>query len=236
MLAWAAVLCFMSVSAAPSRASGQPADPDRTRATADSARGFRLVISVDDRRLWAIIGADTLLSAPVAVASGSSLEYQGRRWKFETPRGRRRVLAKDSVPEWVPPEWHYYEVARARGLVVRNLVAGQPVELADGRQLDIRGAAVGIVGRDSVFTSIAASVEIIFDGVIFIPPLGTSNRRIPGELGAYRIDLGGGYMLHGTRDRASIGQASTHGCIRLGDADIAWLYEFVPIGAHVFIY
>ena len=236
MLAWAAVLCVTSMSTAPSRALGQPSEPARTRAIADSAHGFRLVISVDDRRLWAIIGRDTVLSAPVGVASGSSLEYQGRRWRFETPRGRRTVVAKDSLPLWVPPEWHYYEVAQARGLTVRNLDAGRPVELADGRRLDVRGAAVGIVGRDSVFTPLAPTDEIIFDGVLFIPPLGTANRRIPGELGTYRIDLGGGYLLHGTRDEASIGQAATHGCIRLRDADIAWLYEFVPIGARVFIY
>lgn len=236
VLASVAVLCFAIVGAAPSRALGQPSESDRTRATADTARGFRLVISVDDRRLWAIIGTDTLLSAPVSVASGSTLDYQGRRWKFETPRGRRTVVAKDSLPMWVPPEWHYYEVARARGLLVRNVDAGRPVEMGDGRRLEVRGAAVGIVGLDSVFTALPPTDEIIVDGVLYIPPLGTANRRIPGELGAYRIDLGAGYMLHGTRDASSIGQAATHGCIRLRDADIAWLYEFVPIGVRVFIY
>jgi hypothetical protein len=136
----------------------------------------------------------------------------------------------------VPPEWHYYEVAHARGLGVRNLTAGRPTELADGRWIDVRDTVVGIVGLDSVFTPLPPAEEIIFDDVLFIPPLGTTNRRIPGELGAYRIDLGGGYMLHGTPDPSSIGQAATHGCIRLSDADIAWLYEFVPIGTRVFIY
>jgi len=235
-MAWTAGLCFTSVSPAASTALGQSSGPDRTRANADSAHGVRVVISVEDRRLWAILGADTLLSAPVGVASGASLEYQGRRWKFETPRGRRTVVAKDSLPVWVPPEWHYYEVASARGLVVRNLDVDRPTELEDGRRIEIRDAAVGIVGLDSAFTVLPPAEEIIFDGVLFIPPLGTANRRIPGELGAYRIDLGGGYMLHGTRDASSVGQAATHGCIRLRDADIAWLYEFVPIGARVFIY
>ena len=154
---------------------------------------------------------------------------------METPRGRRTVVAKDSLPVWVPPEWHYYEVARARRLLVRNLTVGRPTELGDGRRLEVRQSAVGIVGPDSAFTVLPPEEEIIFDGVLFIPPLGTANRRIPGELGAYRIDLGGGVLLHGTRDMTSVGQATTHGCIRLRDADIAWLYEFVPIGARVFI-
>ena len=236
MLAWAAMLCVGRVSIACPLALGQPAAVDRARALADSARGFRLVISVEDRRLWAIIGADTLLAAPIGVASGASLDYQGRRWTFETPRGPRTVLAKDSLPVWVPPEWHYYEVARARGLAVKPLVVGRPVVLADGRQLVVRGPLVGLVGPDSTFTPLPVADEIIFDGAVYIPPLGTASRRILGELGAYRLDLGDGYLLHGTADPASIGRAATHGCIRLRDADLAWLYEFVPIGSRVFIY
>jgi L,D-transpeptidase-like protein len=212
------------------------ADWDRARALADNARGFRLVISILDRRLWAIIETDTLLDAPVGVASGLSLDYQGRRWTFTTPRGRRTVITKDSFPDWVPPDWHYYEVARERGLVVRRLVEGRSVELEDGRRLDVRSGAVGVVGTDSVFTPLPAEDEIIYDGFLFIPPLGSVNRRIAGELGTYRIDLGGGYLLHGTPHLESIGAAATHGCIRLRDADIAWLYAFARVGLPVYIY
>src|SRR5438045_8109876 len=40
----------------------------RNRGAASKASGFRLVVSLQDRHLWAIIGRDTVLSAPVAVA------------------------------------------------------------------------------------------------------------------------------------------------------------------------
>ena len=212
------------------------ADWEQARGLAERARGFRLVISLDDRRLWAIIENDTLLDAPVGVASGLSLDYQGRQWRFTTPRGRRTVIAKDSLPDWVPPDWHYYEVARARGLVVRRLVEGRTVDLDDGRRLEVRSGAVGVTGTDSVFTPLSPEDEIIYDGFLFIPPLGSVNRRIAGELGTYRIDLGDGYLLHGTPHLDSIGMAATHGCIRLRDADIAWLYEFARIGLPVYIY
>jgi hypothetical protein len=211
-------------------------DWELARGRAANARGFRLVISLLDRRLWAIIGADTLLEAPVAVASNALLDYQGRRWTFTTPRGRRSVVAKDSLPLWVPPEWHYYEVARERGLVVKPLVAGRPELLEDGSRLEIRSPVVGVVGPDSIFLPLPPGEEIIYDGFLFIPPLGTLNRQISGELGLYRIDLGGGFSLHGTRDLGSIGEAATHGCIRLRDADIAWLYEVVRVGLSVYIY
>jgi len=52
----------------------------------------------------------------------------------------------------------------------------------------------------------------------------------------FALDLGDGYMIHGTPDEKSIGRAITHGCARLGDDDIKWLYEFIPDGTPVFIY
>jgi len=57
-----------------------------------------------------------------------------------------------------------------------------------------------------------------------------------GELGHYRLALGDGYMLHGTPYKASIGSSVTHGCIRLHDEDIEWLYENVPVGTRVYLY
>lgn len=211
-------------------------DWEAARSLAEKSDGFRVVVSLLDRRLWAIMGTDTLLSAPIGVATGASLEYQGRQWSFRTPRGRRVVVAKDSLPAWVPPEWHYYEVARNRGLVVRKLVAGRPVPLDDGRRLEVRADLVGMVGPDSAFVPLPIGDEIILDGFLFIPPLGTQHRRIPGILGSHRLDLGGGYLLHGTPDLKSIGEAATHGCVRLGDDAIAWLYTFVPVGTRVYIY
>lgn len=199
-------------------------------------RGLRLVISVEERRLWALVDGDTLLEASVAVGSGATLEYAGRRWRFETPPGVHRVLRKDSLPVWVPPDWHYYEAAARTGLAVRRLPADRPVPLADGRRLVVRGGVVGVVDPDSGFVPLPADEEIVFDGALFIPPLGTANRRISGELGRYRLALEDGISLHGTPWQESLGKAATHGCVRLSDADVAWLYRFVPVGTPVYVY
>jgi hypothetical protein len=108
--------------------------------------------------------------------------------------------------------------------------------LADGSQLEIRDDTAGIVFPDSGFAPLPVDEEIVFDGTLFIPPVGTRNREIEGELGMYQLDLGDGYLLHGTPHRETIGSAATHGCVRLHDADIAWLYEHVPVGTAVYIY
>ena len=52
----------------------------------------------------------------------------------------------------------------------------------------------------------------------------------------YRLKLGDGYQLHGTPNKASIGTSATHGCVRMHDEDIEWLYNNVPIGTKVYLY
>lgn len=42
--------------------------------------------------------------------------------------------------------------------------------------------------------------------------------------------------IHGTADEASLGTPSSHGCIRMRNADVIALYEQVPLGALVVIY
>lgn len=208
----------------------------RTRLAADRDQDLRIVVSLNDRQLWALIGPDTLLKAPVAVSTDETLEYAGKSWTFETPRGVRSVIAKKENPVWIPPEWHYAEVARENGLKLAPMTPGKTV-LSDGRVLDVREKQVGVVDPvTKEFAYLPTDEEVIFDSTLFIPPIGTLNRRIEGELGRHMLDTGNGFLLHGTPHKASIGTAATHGCIRLRDEDIAWLYDMIPVGAHVYIY
>src|SRR5688500_8650887 len=109
----------------------------RTMIAADKARDLRLVISLNDRKLWAIVGSDTLLATRVAVSTDETLEYGGRTWRFETPRGVRTVLGKRENPVWSPPDWHYAEMAREHSLDVAPMNPGKTV-LRDGRWLETR--------------------------------------------------------------------------------------------------
>lgn len=69
-----------------------------------------------------------------------------------------------------------------------------------------------------------------------IPPPGDPKRRVEGELGAYVLNLGSGYLIHGTRNEALLGSAVSHGCVRLGAEDLKKLYEAAPIGTKVYIF
>ena len=206
------------------------------RAQQDSL-SFAIRISLATRQLWVIGGhGDTLLSTSVAVGSGRTLSAPERSWTFRTPTGETRVSEKQKDPLWVPPDWHYLEIAGKHGLEVAWLPADTPVPLSNGRLLGVRKSRVGLIGPDSTFVPLIATEEIIFDNTLFIPPFGTEQRRVAGVLGRYRLLLANGVGLHGTDDQSSIGRAVTHGCIRLRDEAIAWLFENIPVGTPVLIY
>lgn len=202
----------------------------------DSTRALTIHVSIDARRLWVVsLAGDTLFDAPIAVGSGRTLQDDTRSWTFRTPTGETTVSAKEKDPLWVPPDWYYIEVATERGLRLERLALEAPFVVADGRSLVVRNWQVGILGRDSIFRAFPPGSDVIVDGTLFIPPFGTEQRKMAGILGPFRLRLANGLGLHGTPYKDSIGKAVTHGCIRLHDADIAWLYEHVPIGATVIV-
>jgi hypothetical protein len=196
-----------------------------------------IVVSIDQRRLWLIQGSDTLLAAPVAVGKGQSFTYRGKTYHFRTPRGQRRVLAKETDPVWVPPEWHYYEKAARRNLEPVLLEPGQHYPLGDGTAIEVRDGQVGRVNQFGNFWPFTPGSEIIFYGKIFIPPIGTAQRAVPNALGTHKLDLGDGYLIHGTHlyNEDSIGQPVSHGCIRMRNEDVARLYDLVDVGTVVYI-
>ena len=209
----------------------------RGRVGAKRASGFRVVVDLFQHQLFVIRDDDTLRAASVATALNTTLSFGGRSWRFETPRGVRTVLAKEEDPVWRAPDWHFAEVALENHLAMRSITRGQIVRLRDGSRLLVQGDEVGIIAPgQSEFTPLTLDEHIVFDNTLYVPPLDTKQRQIRGELGAYRLILGNGFLLHGTPYGASIGTSATHGCIRLADADIAWLYENVPVGTKVFIY
>lgn len=173
-----------------------------------------LVVSIAERRVWYFEGQDTLFTAPVAVGSGNTLTIGGKTKRFQTPRGRMSITHKELDPVWVPPNWHYIEVARRRGLRVVDMSNASPNALAQ----------------------FPAGKEPIADGTIYIPPWGSPQRKHKGVLGVAKLEMYDGYYFHGTDNEASIGTAASHGCIRMRKNDILWMYENVPVSTKVYIY
>lgn len=221
-------------SVPPTRAESLAADAARAAAATDHR--MRILVSIADRRLAVLNGTDTLMTAAAAVGMDRRLTFDGRSWTFRSPRGIRAVKGKMDREAWVPPDWHYAEVAREYHLRLARLPADSEVALADGNILTIRRGEAGLVRPDGSFAALPTDEEIVFDSTLYVPPLASENRAVPGQLGEYQLDLGDGYLIHGTPEKESIGTASTHGCVRLGDDEITWLYAHVPVGTPVYIY
>jgi hypothetical protein len=211
-------------------------DYEQARRLAEDARGFRIVISLDDRALWVLRDNDTIRTARVGVASGLTLRVAGRQWTFRTPRGKHTVIGSKVAPVWSPPDWAYAETADKYNLALAWLSPGKPVQLRDGRYLTVQGGAVGLLNRDGVFRALPRDEHIVFESTLYVPPHGTINRRVKGQLGPYALDLGNSYLLHGGASSDSLGLEPTHGCIRLSDHDLEWLYRHVEKGTPVYIY
>lgn len=200
-----------------------------------------VVVSIEDHRLWYRQGDSVLFTTQVATGSGKVLETDAGgadHWRFETPRGRLIVQSKEQDPVWVPPDWHYVEQARKRGLGIKALRRGESIPADDGSVVTVEGNDVVKKYPDGRIVPLEAAEgrEIVASGNIIVPPYGTNQRKYLGVLGSFRLNLGDGYALHGTDEPWSIGHSVSHGCVRLRNEDIETLYTMVPVGTPVYIY
>jgi hypothetical protein len=208
----------------------------KNKKIADNSTGYRVIVSLQERHLWVVFGEDTMLSAPVAVASGRTLDYKGFTKTFDMPRGVRTVRGKDADPIWTPPRWLYVEAAAELGLDVKD-IPPRGLTMPDGRRLYVNEEnEIGVMTENGPERFEDKNLHLIFNDVLYVPPVGTENRKVNGTLGKYKLDLGDGFLFHGTPLKNSIGLAATHGCVRLRDEDIEWLYENIPLGTKVYVY
>ncbi|HWG52902.1 MAG TPA: L,D-transpeptidase [Gemmatimonadaceae bacterium] len=209
-------------------------------ADAPSANAPYIVVSIADRRMWYKMGNETLYSTRVAVGSGKTLVKQNGRdeYRFDTPRGRLVVQSKDVDPPWVPPDWHFVEIARKRKLKLVKLKKGDSIPAGDSSFITVAGSDVVRKMPDGTIVPFETSEghEIVVGKELIVPPFGTNQRKYRGVLGSHRLNLGDGYALHGTNEPASVGKAVSHGCVRLRNEDIDYLYGLVPVGTAVYIY
>lgn len=199
-------------------------------------KGIRVLVSTGARSLWVMQDSQAVFAAPIAVGRTKRLVWEGKEYDFTTPIGKRKVLAKGTMPIWVPPDWHYFEIASERGLIPVQLKKGSKIRLSDSTRIEVRGTEVGRVNQFGNFWPFTPGKEIIFDGKVFIPPMNSSQRRVPEVLGTHKLEMGNGYLLHGTNEEGSIGEAISHGCVRMYNDDVQRLYALVPVGTPVYIF
>ena len=199
-------------------------------------KGTRIVISTSERSLWLMRDTAVVFKAPVAIGRSKPLIYKGKEYDFTTPVGKRKVIAKATSPLWVPPDWHYFEIAQEHGVEPVFLTKTSKIRLADSTRIEVRKNEVGRVNKLGNFWPFTPGKEIMFEGKVFVPPIGTDQRRIPEVLGTHKLEMGDGYLIHGTNEEGTIGDAVSHGCVRMYNEDVSQLHAIVPIGTPIYIY
>ncbi|MCR4294678.1 MAG: L,D-transpeptidase [Elusimicrobia bacterium] len=240
-----------ALSASRSEMTAASAAIDEPQATPQT-----IVVSTVDNKVYVRSNKRTVFTAVCSTGKHTTLVENGRVKIFRTPVGKFKVRSKEENPVWIPPDWHYAEEARKKGLAVVRLdrggaldaETGGPARRFGGGVWDWVGSSGGsrrilTVENDTVVETaegvereLPAGVTIVAGRTVVIPPIGTPQRRVEKVLGAYRINLGDGYALHGTQSVAQLGRSVSHGCVRLGAEDIAELYRMAHVGDEVIIY
>jgi lipoprotein-anchoring transpeptidase ErfK/SrfK len=217
--------------------------------------GQTIVVSTAENRLYVRRGGQTIFQAVCSTGKGTTLtDSTGRSMMFITPTGKFRIVRKEENPMWSPPDWHFIEEARKKGKRLVRLGPGDRIDAATGalvgssesvhnwgsssrfRVLTVKRNTVVEIRPDGSERELPPGEIIEAGGAIVMPPPGTPQRTFDKVLGKYRLNLGGGYGIHGTMYPDQLGRSVTHGCVRLGDADIEHLFAMANVGDQVLIY
>jgi len=182
----------------------------RVRAMADSMAltypDYYLIIDTGQNRFHLRRGNLLVRSGFCGTGKGWTSNDIGNAWDFSTPRGLRYVVGNGQNPYWFRPDWYWLE---------QNLRPPTPEQI--------------VVIPDSL----SYQDQVTYYNDSLTPQQRVYVQAVPGILGSYKIDLGGGVLLHYGGGR---GSNVSHGCIRLGSADLEALYRTLPVGAPVLIY
>ena len=234
-------------------------DVEKTEVKLDDSQDTvqTIIVSTAENRVVVRRGGSNVFEAICSTGKGTTLVEDGQTMIFETPTGRFRVQSREENPVWVPPDWHFVEEARKKNLKVTRLNPGEAVDAETGepasdkssggiwswfrgrpkhRQLRVKNNTVVEVAPDGQERELPPGEVIRAGDAIVIPPVTVRQRRFEKVLGSYRLNIGGGYALHGTLATDQLGRSVSHGCVRLGDADMKALYEMAAVGDQVIIY
>jgi lipoprotein-anchoring transpeptidase ErfK/SrfK len=222
--------------------------------------GQTILVSTAENKLYVRRNGQTVFEAVCSTGKGTTLAVDGKTIVFDTPIGKLHIISKDENPQWVPPDWHYVEEARKNGMRVVRLDPGQSIDSRTGQPasakpdhgvwswlnggssrssnnpvLKVRGDTVVEVSN-GVERELEPGKTIVAGDAIIVPPVNTKQRHYDKVLGKFRLEMGNGYGIHGTDEPDKLGQSVSHGCVRLGDADIEKLYSIANVGDTVIIY
>ncbi len=149
------------------------------------------------------------------------LQVKGKRIVIDTYRNRLRLMDGDQVMRSAV-------CSTGTGIVLRDP--------RNGRQWIFDTPLGERVVERKVKNPIWAKPDWAFIEEGYLPPKDPSERFDNMSLGDYALYIGDGYIIHGTLFKSLLGRRVTHGCVRVGDEDLEFVYRHAPIGTRVYLY
>lgn len=182
-----------------------------------------------------LVAAFGSLDERVAADTVKALDADHRRlsraWSRLAPKGRfivvdqthNRLVVKEDDSVLL-----FAVCSAGSGLVLRDTTGGQEWVFDTPRgRFEVLSRSRNPVWRKPDWAFVEEGLPV---------PADPSKRFEYGVLGEYALNLGDGYLIHGTLYERLLGRAVTHGCIRLGRDDLRAVYAMAPVGTPVFIF
>ncbi|HYI81376.1 MAG TPA: L,D-transpeptidase [Thermoleophilaceae bacterium] len=196
-----------------------------------------LVVRVEAR---ATVALRTRPKGPMALRIGDSTPFGSRqRLGVVRTHGRWLGVTTPELPNgtlgWVDRRAAAIHVERTRWAIHADVSSRTVVLTRSGRTVKRLRVAVGRAGSSTPTGTYAVTDKLSggsygpYYGCCILALSATQPNTPPGWTGGNRM------AIHGTDDPSSIGAASSAGCLRAGDGDLAFLMSRVPVGTPVVI-
>lgn len=100
--------------------------------------GQTIIVSTAENKVYVRSGGQTIFEAKCSTGKGTTLAVDGKTLVFDTPIGKFHIKSKEENPQWVPPDWHYVELARKEGMRVVRLNPGDAIDASTGQPVGKR--------------------------------------------------------------------------------------------------
>lgn len=198
---------------------------------------------------WLLIFVPWLMNCPLIYQKQAPYEYTGQPELPSTDKIRGDIKRLNSKLERLTPGGSHlvinttgntFALYQNKRLIREGICStGSYVKLELDQQkswmfetpkgvFTVKGKLVNPVWRKPDWAFVEESLPV--------PPADHHSRFEYGVLGDYALNLGRGYLIHGTLYKRFLGLAVTHGCVRMNDEDLETVYQILPVGAKVFIY
>ncbi len=196
-----------------------------------------LIVRVDPGASVALRSAP---AGPVILRAGDTTDFgSAQRFSVIRNRGRWLGVTTPALPNgklgWVDRHSAGIGVERTRWSIHADVSSRTVVLRRAGRVVKRLRVAVGRTGSSTPTGTYAVTDKLSggdygpYYGCCILALSATQPNTPPGWTGGNRM------AIHGTDDPSSIGAASSAGCLRAADSDLAFLMGRVPVGTPVLI-